>query len=346
MKKSFIRTRVVNGVGEIQLDRPEALNALDPSMIRDMHAALLQWRDDQAVSAVLVTSCSERAFCAGGDVKPARDAVLAGDFDAVREFFAAEYRLDELVATYPKPYLAVLDGVTMGGGLGISVHGGVRVVTEKASFAMPETAIGFIPDVGSSHFLPRLRGTAVRCDAVGMYLAVTGARIGAGDALAVGLATHFVPRELVGDLADRIRAGDWQEALDEFVVPAPESELEQRFADIEKVFGAGNVDDMLGRLTATDTGVDPEWAERTHSALRALSPTSVRATVELMRRGAESTLEECLARELEVAVRISAAPDFVEGVRAVLVDKDRAPRWSPSQIEEIDPATIAALFGD
>ncbi|NLU62394.1 enoyl-CoA hydratase/isomerase family protein [Rhodococcus sp. HNM0563] len=345
MKESFIRTRVANGVGEVQLDRPEALNALNPSMIRDMHAALLQWRTDPSVTAVLVTSRSDRAFCAGGDIKPARDAVLSGAFDAVRESFAAEYRLDELVATYPKPYLAVLDGVTLGGGLGISVHGAVRVVTERASFAMPETALGFIPDVGSSHFLPRLRGTAVRCDAVGMYLGVTGARIGAGDALAVGLATHFVPRDRVDDLVDRIRAGDWQAALDEFVSPAPESELEKRFADIETVFGDGTVDEMLDRLAATDAEIDPEWAERTHAALRAASPTSVRATVELLRRGAESTLEECLARELEVAVRISAVPDFVEGVRAVLVDKDRSPRWSPPRVEEVDPATIAALFG-
>ncbi len=344
MKESFIRTHVANGVGEVQLDRPEALNALDGSMIRDMHAALLQWRDDPAVTAVLVTSRSDRAFCAGGDIKPARESVLAGDFDTVRESFAAEYRLDALVATYPKPYLAVLDGVTLGGGLGISVHGAVRVVTEKASFAMPETAIGFIPDVGSSHFLPRLRGTAVRCDAVGMYLAVTGARIGAGDALAVGLATHFVPSDRVDDLADRIRAGLWQAALDEFVVPAPASELEQRFADIEAVFGDGTIDDMLGRLTDTDSDIDAEWAARTLAAVRALSPTSVCATVELMRRGAESTLEECLARELGVAVRISAVPDFAEGVRAALVDKDRSPRWSPSQVEEVDPKTVAALF--
>lgn len=343
MNDSFIRTRVANGVGEVQLDRPAALNALDRSMIRDLHAPLLAWRDDPEITAVLITSLSDRAFCAGGDIKPVREAALRGDTDTVREYFADEYRLDELVATYPKPYLALLDGVTMGGGLGISVHGAVRVATEKAVFAMPETAIGFVPDVGSSHFLPRLRGTTARCDAVGMYLGTTGSRIHAGDALAVGLATHFVPSARIDELADRIRAGHWQDALDEFVEPGPESELALRFADIETVFRDGTVLDMLGRLDDV-TEIDPTWAAKTRDALRALSPTSVWTTAELLRRGAESTLEECFARELDVGVRMGTAPDFAEGVRAVLVDKDRNPQWSPAALEDVDPSVVAALF--
>ncbi|MEE2034818.1 enoyl-CoA hydratase/isomerase family protein, partial [Rhodococcus chondri] len=248
MNETFIRTRVADGVGEVQLDRPGALNALDQSMIRDMHSALLQWRDDPAITAVLVTSLSDRAFCAGGDVKPVREAVLADDMGTVREYDANEYRLDELVATDPKPYLARSAGVTFGGGVGISVHGAVRVATEKAVFAMPETALGFVPDVGSSHFLPRLRGTTARCDAVGMYLGLTGARVTAGDALAVGLATHHVPSARIGEFADRVRAGHWQEALDEFVEPGPASHLADRFTDIEWVFGDGTVLDSLGRL--------------------------------------------------------------------------------------------------
>ncbi|MBF4479769.1 enoyl-CoA hydratase [Rhodococcus rhodochrous J3] len=345
MNESFIRTRVANGVGEVQLDRPGALNALDRSMIRDIRSSLLAWRDDPAVTAVLVTSASDRAFCAGGDVKPVRELALEGRFDTVREYFADEYRLDELVATYPKPYLAVLDGVTMGGGLGISVHGAVRVTTEKTTMAMPETAIGFVPDIGSSHFLPRLRGTTARCDAVGMYLGLTGARIDAGDALAVGLATHYVPSARIDDFADRIRAGQWRDALDEFVEPAPESSLAQRFPDIETVFGDGTVLDMATRLDSL-ADIDAEWAEQTRTALRSLSPTSVWATAELMRRGAESTLEECFAHELDVAVRVAATPDFIEGVRAVLVDKTRDPQWSPATLEDVDPAAIAALFGD
>ncbi|UYP19877.1 enoyl-CoA hydratase/isomerase family protein [Rhodococcus sp. Z13] len=345
MNESNIRTRVANGVGEVQLDRAGALNALDRPMIRAVHAALLEWRDDPAVTAVLVTSTSDRAFCAGGDVKPVREAALAGDFDAVREAFADEYRLDELVAGYPKPYLAVLDGVTMGGGLGISVHGAVRVTTERTTMAMPETAIGFVPDVGSSHFLPRLRGTTARCDAVGMYLGLTGSRIDAGDALAVGLATHYVPSARIGEFADRVRSGHWRDALDEFVEPAPESTLAQRFTDIEKVFGDGTVLEMVARLDRLDD-IDPEWAERTRTTLRSLSPTSVWATAELLRRGAESTIEECFARELDVAVRVAATPDFAEGVRAVLVDKTRDPQWSPATLDEVDPEMISGLFGD
>lgn len=345
MNQSFIRTRVANGVGEVQLDRPGALNALEGSMIHDVYSALLEWRDDPAVTAVMVTSSSDRAFCAGGDVKPVREAALDGALDTVHEYFANEYRLDQLVATYPKPYLALLDGLTMGGGLGISVHGAVRVTTEKTTFAMPETAIGFVPDVGSSHFLPRLRGTTARCDAVGMYLGLTGARVDAGDALAVGLATHYVPSSRIDACADRIRSGRWRDALDEFVEPAPGSRLAQRFPDIETVFGDGTVLDMIGRLD-TLTDIDPEWAATTRDALRAVSPTSVWATAELLRRGAESTLDECFARELEVAVRVAAVPDFVEGIRAVLVDKDHTPNWSPRTLEEVEATTVSALFGD
>ncbi|MFD3811005.1 enoyl-CoA hydratase/isomerase family protein [Rhodococcus sp. NPDC058639] len=343
MNDSFIRTRVANGVGEVQLDRAVALNALDRSMIRDMYAPLEAWRDDPEITAVLVTSLSDRAFCAGGDIKPVREAAVQGDADTVRGYFSDEYRLDRLVATYPKPYLALLDGVTMGGGLGISVHGAVRIATEKSTFAMPETAIGFIPDVGSSHFLPRLRGTTARCDAVGMYLGTTGVRIDAGDALAVGLATHYVPSARIDELADRIRAGHWQDALDEYVEPAPESDLARRFTDIEAVFGDGTVLDMLARLS-DDPDIDTVWAEKTRDALTALSPTSVWVTAELLRRGAESTLEECFTRELGVAVKIALTPDFAEGVRSVLVDKDRNPQWSPATLGDVDQASIAALL--
>lgn len=343
MTDTFIRTRVANGIGEVVLDRPVALNALDSSMIRDMYEALLAWRDDPEITAVLVTSASDRAFCAGGDIKPVRDAAVAGDTATVRDYFANEYRLDELVATYPKPYLALLDGVTMGGGLGISVHGAVRVVTEKAMLAMPETAIGFIPDVGASHFLPRLRGTTARCDAVGLYLALTGARADAGDAIAVGLATHFVPSHRIEALADRIREGHWQLALDEFAEAAPASAIADRYADIDAVFGDGTVADAVERLSG-DHDLDEQWAVTTRAALCAASPTSLWATAELLRRGAESTLSECFARELEVAVRITAEPDFAEGVRAVLVDKDRNPSWSPRGIGEVDPAVVAGLF--
>ncbi|WP_145982369.1 enoyl-CoA hydratase/isomerase family protein [Rhodococcus sp. MTM3W5.2] len=333
MCMSFIRTNVAGGVGEIVLDRPKALNALDPSMIRDLYEPLLRWRDDPAVETVLVTSGSERAFCAGGDIKAVREAVLRGDREFVHGFFADEYRLNLLIGEYPKPYISLIDGAAMGGGLGISVHGSVRVVTERAVLAMPETAIGFFPDVGASHFLPRLTGAA------GMYLGLTGARASAGDAVAFGLATHFVPSERLAELADAIRGGSATEALEKFGEQAPEAPLAARQAEIDEVFAQGTPADMLAGLTGDD-----EWTTQARTALTAVSPTAAFVTAELIRRGADDELSRCLDRELALTAPVTTGPDFAEGVRAVLVDKDRNPSWSPSSLAEVDRDAIAALF--
>ncbi|QBJ97599.1 enoyl-CoA hydratase/isomerase family protein [Rhodococcus sp. ABRD24] len=330
---SYIQTRVHGAVAEIVLDRPKALNALDASMIRDMYVPLLQWRDDETIEAVLVTSASDRAFCAGGDIKTVRQDSLDGDHAAVHEFFASEYRLNALIAEYPKPYIALIDGHAMGGGLGISVHGSVRVVTERAALAMPETAIGFFPDIGASHFLPRLTG------ATGMYLGLTGARASAADAITAGLATHFVPSERLAELADDLRTGDIEAALGKHVQDAPVSDLAARMAEIDRVFGSGTVPEMVARLTGDD-----EWTVRTRGALTSLSPTSLWVTAELIRRGAALTLEQCLAMELALGAEITRSHDFIEGVRAVLVDKDRNPRWSPDTLAGVDPTLIEALF--
>ncbi|MFC7448733.1 enoyl-CoA hydratase/isomerase family protein [Rhodococcus daqingensis] len=330
---SFIRTKVVDGVGEIVLDRPRALNALDPSMIRDMYEALVRWRDDPAIETVLVTSGSDRAFCAGGDIKAVREAVLRGDRESVHGFFADEYRLNLLIGEYPKPYISLIDGAAMGGGLGISVHGTVRVVTERAVLAMPETAIGFFPDVGAGHFLPRLTGAA------GMYLGLTGARASAGDAVAFGLATHFVPSERLAELADAIRGGSAAEALEKFGEQAPEAPLAARQARIDEVFAQGTPADMLARLSGDD-----EWTTQARAALTSVSPTAAFVTAELIRRGAVDTLAGCLERELALTGPVTAGPDFVEGVRAVLVDKDRNPSWSPASLAGVDRDAITALF--
>ncbi|SDE34856.1 enoyl-CoA hydratase [Rhodococcus tukisamuensis] len=331
---SFIRTSVSGGVGEIVLDRPKALNALDSSMIRDMYEPLLRWRDDPEISAVLVTSASERAFCAGGDIKAVRDAALQGEAAFVHDFFDTEYRLNQLIGEYPKPYVALIDGAAMGGGLGISVHGSVRVVTEKAMLAMPETAIGFYPDVGASYFLPRLAGAS------GMYLGLTGARASAGDALAFGLATHYVPSAQLAALADAIRGGAGVDAaLEKFAEPAPEAPLAARQARIDEVFGAGTPADMAARLTDDD-----EWTVETRNMLAAHSPTSMFVTAELIRRGAADDLRQCLCRELALTGPVTSGPDFAEGVRAVLVDKDRNPSWSPATLDAVDPVAVDALF--
>ncbi|MBM4694624.1 enoyl-CoA hydratase/isomerase family protein [Rhodococcus hoagii] len=336
MMASFIQTQVHGNVAEIVLDRPRALNALDGSMIRDMYAALTKWRDDDAITAVLVTSASERAFCAGGDIKSVRQSALDRDHNAVHAFFAAEYKLNALIANYPKPYVALIDGHAMGGGLGISVHGSVRVVTEKAGLAMPETAIGFFPDIGASYFLPRLTG------ATGMYLGLTGARASAGDAVFAGLATHFVPSDELGALTDAIRAmsgTDLDAVLAKHTTDAPASQLKDQAGEIDRVFGSGTITDMVARLTGDD-----EWTKQTREALTTLAPSSLWITAELVRRGADLTLEQCLDLELVLGAEVTRNADFIEGVRAVLVDKDRNPSWNPPSIDDIDAEAIEALF--
>lgn len=333
---SFIQTQVHGNVAEIVLDRPRALNALDSSMIRDMYAALTEWREDDAITAVLVTSASERAFCAGGDIKSVRQSALDRDHNAVHAFFETEYRLNALIANYPKPYIALIDGHAMGGGLGISVHGSVRVVTEKAGLAMPETAIGFFPDIGASYFLPRLTG------ATGMYLGLTGARASAADAVFAGLATHFVPSDKLGALADDIRAmsgTDLDAVLARHTTDAPASELKDQLGEIDRVFGSGDITDMVARLTGDD-----EWTKQTREALTTLAPSSLWITAELVRRGADLTLEQCLDLELVLGAEVTRNADFIEGVRAVLVDKDRNPSWNPPSIDDIDAEAIEALF--
>ncbi|PTR30447.1 enoyl-CoA hydratase [Rhodococcus sp. OK519] len=333
---SFIQTHVHGNVAEIVLDRPRALNALDNSMIRDMYAALEQWRDDDAITAVLVTSSSDRAFCAGGDIKSVRQSALDRDHNAVHAFFANEYKLNALIASYPKPYIALIDGHAMGGGLGISVHGSVRVVTEKAALAMPETAIGFFPDIGASYFLPRLTG------ATGMYLGLTGASASAADAVVAGLATHFVPSDKLEALAGEIRSmngTDVDGVLARYTIDAPASELADQLGEVDRVFGSGSVTDMVAKLTGDD-----EWSKKTREALTTLAPSSLWITAELVRRGADLTLEQCLDLELVLGAEVTRNADFIEGVRAVLVDKDRNPSWNPPSLDDIDAEAIEALF--
>lgn len=333
---SYIRTTVHGDVGEIILDRPQALNALDQSMIDDLYATLLAWADDDAIETVLVTSASERAFCAGGDIRAIRDSALDGDTAAVSAYFAAEYRLNQLIAEYPKAYVALIDGPAMGGGLGISVHGEVRVVTERALIAMPETAIGFIPDVGSTYFLPRLP------DGVGLWLGLTGARLRGADAVAVGLATHFVPSAQLDGVAEAIRSGlGLRAALENHREPVS---TELPLAKIAGYFevGAG----AAGILGGLRGAVGDDWAQETADLMDAASPTSLAVTAILLEAGAQSSLEQCLERELQVAERITATHDFIEGVRAVLVDKDRNPAFEPATLDAVDPTTVARIVGE
>lgn len=313
-------TALVNGrVGVLRLDRPKALNALDLPMIGTLANALEAWRAAPAVHAVVIESANERAFCAGGDIRTMREFALAGDRGRVTEFFRAEYGLNAALAAYPKPVIALIDGICMGGGLGISAHGEIRVATEHALCAMPETAIGFFPDIGATYFLPRLPGC------LGFYLGLTGARLVGADAVHAGLATHFVPRAHLPALRAALPT-DGAAAVAGFAQTLPPFTLGPYRAAIDRCFSGQTVADVIAALSADSS----EWAANTLAVLRTMSPTAVSVTLDALRHGATLELPDALEAELRLAQAMTRHPDFAEGVRAMLVDKDRTPRWQTS----------------
>jgi enoyl-CoA hydratase len=327
-------TRRDGRVGRILLNRPKALNALDLDMIHACTRALKEWQDDPHVHAVVIEGAGERAFCAGGDIIALRDGQLSGNRAAVDAFFADEYALNLLIATYPKPYIALIDGICMGGGIGMSVHAPYRVASEHAMFAMPETAIGFFPDIGATYLLPRLPGK------LGEYLGLTGLRVIGADAVHAGLATHYTPREAFPALSASL-AENGVAALAQFAAPLPPFSLAADAAAIDHCFGAASVAEIARRLTA-DGGA---WTQPALKALHHVSPSALCWTLEALRRGAGLTLPQALDAEFLLTRTTMAHPDFIEGVRAMVVDKDRQPKWQPARIEDVDPKSIAAMFG-
>ncbi len=333
MSDAEIVTTVAGGTGHIELNRPKALNALTTGMVHAIDEALTAWASDDAVTRVLITSASPKAYCAGGDIRAIRDQVVAGeDFTP---FFRDEYAMNLRLAEFGKPVIALIDGVDMGGGVGISVHGSHRVVSEKAFIAMPEVAIGFLPDVGATHILGRLpRG-------VGELMGMTAARIGAGDALAVGLATHFVPSSAMPDVTAALLAGEELDGvLARFGDTAPASTLP--LDEIAEVFGRDSVPEILAGL-ATTSGA---WADTAREQLESACPTSVFVTFGLVQEARNRTLEQCLEAEAVVGARLIRRPDFVEGIRAVLIDKTRDPKFSPATMNDVDESEIEALLAD
>jgi enoyl-CoA hydratase/carnithine racemase len=320
-------------VGRILLNRPRALNALDLPMLRACDRILAAWRDDPAVDAVVIEGAGGRAFCAGGDIRAMRDAVLAGDRAAVDTFFSEEYALNLAIATYPKPFIALIDGICMGGGIGVSVHGAYRVATEHAVFAMPETAIGFFPDIGATFLLPRLPGE------LGTYLGLTGARLTGADAVHAGLATHFTPRIRLAELSAAL-ARDGVAALAEYNETLPPFSLAPHRAAIDHCFSAPTVSDIITRLHA----IPSDWARSALDAMHHVSPSSMHWTLRALRRGRTLTLQQALEHELALTRTTMAHPDFVEGVRAMVVDKDRKPAWRPASVDAVDPAAIDAVL--
>jgi enoyl-CoA hydratase/carnithine racemase len=319
--------------GRIVLNRPKALNALDQEMIRTLTRALTDWQDDPHVHVIVIEGTGERAFCAGGDIRALRDAQLSGDRPAADAFFSEEYALNQMIATYPKPYVALIDGICMGGGIGVSVHAPYRVATEHAMFAMPETAIGFFPDIGATFFLPRLPGR------IGTYMGLTGARMLGADAVHAGLATQFTPRTQLAALSAAL-AQDGPGALAAYAAPLPAFSLAAQRTAVDRCFGADSVPEIVQLLEADGS----DWAKRALEMLRGVSPSALCWTLRALQRGAEQTLPQALDEEFALTHTAMRHPDFAEGVRAMVVDKDRQPRWQPARIEDVDPAAIAAMF--
>jgi enoyl-CoA hydratase len=334
--------RVENGIGRLILNRPKALHALTAGMAQAMIDALVAWRGEPAVEAVMIEHAGERGFCAGGDIRAAARSG-AGDGVEARDFFLREYQLNDLLFSYPKPVIAIMDGVTMGGGAGLAMPARYRVATPRTLFAMPESAIGLFPDVGGGWFLPRLPG------AVGLWLALTGARFGAADCLAVGLATDFVAAERLEALkaallapsdgrgADaRIRA-----ALDAFADDPGPATIAGVCDHIDRLFDAPSVEAIMARLDAEDSA----WAREQAAILRTRSPQTLKVAFRQLALGAKlARFSDNMAMEYRLAVRISARHDFHEGVRAVLIDKDNAPRWDPPTLEGVTEALLDQLF--
>lgn len=336
-----ISFEVRGAAGIITLDRPRALNAITHAMVLAMRDHLEAWANDDAVAHVVLRSAGDRAFCVGGDVRAMAELGSTGRKEEARAFWRDEYTLDHLISRYPKPYVSLVDGLCFGGGFGVSGHGRYRVAGEKLGFAMPEVAIGLFPDVGGTYVLPRLPGWA------GTFLAMTGARIGMPDAMALGLYTHHVPTGRWPDLIEALAAGDEMEALlDRFAVVPPEATLRGLYPVIDRIFGGGTVPAIVAALEHAERGegTGAEFARLQLTTLRRASPTSVFIAFEQMRRGLAHDLAGCLGLEFRVVTHILDGHDFFEGVRAVLIDKDQAPKWRPSRLEEVDPAAIAALF--
>ncbi|WP_454916517.1 enoyl-CoA hydratase/isomerase family protein [Xanthobacter sediminis] len=327
--------------GVITLNRPKALNALNLPMVREILPQLRAWAKDPAVTRVIIKAAGEKSFCAGGDVRTLYDQGRAGHTAEALDFWREEYVLNHYIGTFPKPYVALVDGICMGGGFGLSAHGPYRVAGDRYLFAMPEVNIGLFPDVGGTHVLPRLPG------AFGVFLAVTGVRIRAPEAYACGLVTAVVPSAAFPALEEALCAGgDVAAAIAAHQVVPPPSAFADRAELIADVFSRGSLEAILSALDETAAGGGPfaDFAAATAKDIRAKSPTSLSITMEQMRRGPALDLGESLKAEFRAVTRVAAGHDFYEGVRAVLVDRDNAPKWQPATLADVDPKVIAAHF--
>lgn len=340
-----IQSRITGNLGHIRLNRPKALNALTQSMVAEITRLLLKWEQDDAIGAVLIDGEGERAFCAGGDVIMLHDSGKAGNKNA-ENFWREEYALNELIFRYSKPYITLIDGFVMGGGVGLSVHGRLRIAGDTTVFAMPETGIGYFPDVGGTYFLPRLgHGAGQGLEySLGNWLGLTGARLSAGQCLEFGVANGYVPTPQHSDLIEALG----QAALDgsdaavanvvmRFIRVPPKAEP---ISQALKAFEAQTVPAILKALDA-DGG---EWAVKQAATLRRKSPLALAVTLEALRQGRLLSFREVMSQELNLSLNFLNTQDFYEGIRAQLIDKDRNPKWSHDSAQDVSESQRARLF--
>jgi enoyl-CoA hydratase/carnithine racemase len=357
LAECVIRCEVLNRIAFITLDRPAALNALTLDMIVQLRTALCQFAVDPDVNAVLIKGAGEKAFCAGGDIRAIYES-SKNAHGAQLDFFATEYPLDYLLYSYPKPYIALIDGIVMGGGMGISQGSRLRIVGDRTRMAMPEVAIGFFPDVGASYFLSRLAG------ALGPYLALTGVQIRAADALYTGLADVYLPPAGLTKLESELAALTWgsdrsqdpraaQDAratvegvIHRLAGAAPPAPLAALRPAIDEHFAAGSVPRVLESLEGESRPEFAAWARQTVDLMHTRSPTMLAVTLEQLKRGKSMSLAACLRMELGLVRQAFFQGDFMDGVRAVIIDKDNAPVWRPPRIDEVTDQMVAAMFTD
>ena len=323
-------------LGVITLNRPKAVNALTAAMVGQLLEQLRAWADDDGVATVLVQGAGDRGLCAGGDIVAIYEDIPEGGERTAR-FWETEYRVNSLIARYPKPYVALMDGLVLGGGVGISAHGSVRVVTERTRTGMPETTIGFAPDVGGTFLLSRAPGET------GTHAALTGAHLSGADALFLGLASHFVPSEKLPGLVAALENETAEAAVGRYSEEAPRSELEGQRDWIDSCYASDDAEDIVRRLRGHESENSAE-ALQAADTIEAKSPTSVKVTLASLRRAGGLTLDEALAQEYRVGLRFLAGPDFREGIRAQVVDKDRNPRWKPPTLAEVTPEQVEHFF--
>lgn len=331
----MIENKIQGNIGCITLNRPKSMNALSLNMIRDIVQLLKRWQADSSIKAVIIEGAGDKAFCAGGDVRAIYDAQRNGDCGTCDAFFREEYTLNSYIYFYPKPYIAFIDGLAMGGGLGIAVNGSHRIVTERALLAMPETGIGFFPDVGATNFLTRVYSH------VGLYLGLTGTFLKAQDALWFGLASHYVPSSALPALKEDLEKGGEVEDVLAHYAQQPEDNgyLETYQDSIESHFKKDSLVEILESLAE-----DPSpFGQNTLNTMKAKSPTSLAVTFRQLKKPPRSFIEG-MKQEFRLSQRMVINPDFMEGVRAVLVDKDRLPIWNPSTIEDLRAENIDAFF--